>query len=543
MTEIYCDAFGENKRIAFSPGLNIIQGIGGSEDGPGANSIGKTTMLKIIDYAFGGKYYSDSNKDIIKYVGKHDICFTHFFNGISYYFKRDATKPGIVSCCADNSYTPQREISSQDFCKWLVAQYGLQNLDLTFREIVSLYSRIWDKPNKDVNRPLFRFNAQSVRNAIMSLIKLFEKHTSIQELYEQDEYLRKRQTVIANAVSYNLIEIPSKAEYSNILKELSEVQEKISSLEANISIASIDNIDSLFEQENSLYQLRQELLVQQGRAKRDLYRCQQNMKKLSPLNRTTFTSLQEFFPEIDIRRVEAVQSFHDNLCSILLSEFQQEESKLKQLLEEIKGSIQSVELKIQTLTELPMRTTEAIALLQQLAKRQDQLQTKLNLYNDKAADLSQKIENSKKLSQALSAITSEIQVDINEKICEYSAKIKTSNNKAPLLQINEKDYHYGVEDNTGTGKAYTDLLLFDLAILALTKLPILIHDSFLFNNIDDQTKFSLLRLYGQFPTKQLFISLDQYYGYENESVKEIIDSSVRLTLSGKSTLFGTDWRT
>ena len=51
LTEIYCEAFGKTKRIPFFAGLNVIQGIGG-------NSIGKSNALKIIDYAFGGRYLS-----------------------------------------------------------------------------------------------------------------------------------------------------------------------------------------------------------------------------------------------------------------------------------------------------------------------------------------------------------------------------------------------------------------------------------------------------------------------------------------------------
>ena len=76
LTEIYCEAFGTEKHIPFTLGLNIIQGRGG-------NSIGKSTVLKIIDYAFGGKYYSDSNDDVIKHVGDHEICFAHTFEGIT----------------------------------------------------------------------------------------------------------------------------------------------------------------------------------------------------------------------------------------------------------------------------------------------------------------------------------------------------------------------------------------------------------------------------------------------------------------------------
>ena len=40
LTEIYCEAFGEQKKVLFSPGLNVIQGYSDEADGNG-NSIGR----------------------------------------------------------------------------------------------------------------------------------------------------------------------------------------------------------------------------------------------------------------------------------------------------------------------------------------------------------------------------------------------------------------------------------------------------------------------------------------------------------------------
>ena len=213
LTEIYCEAFGEVKRIPFSSGLNVIQGIRG-------NSIGKSTALKIIDYAFGGKYYANSNEDIIKHVGPHDICFSHTFGGKPFYFKRDAQNSSKVLCCENSEYIPEKEMSIDEFCKWLLNKYELCHSDLTFRQIVGLYTRIWNKPNKEVNRPLYNHNAQSVSNAIISLVKLFDKYEPIRELEEQSEYLKKRQKILNEAINYHLLQIPSKKEHDSISAEL-----------------------------------------------------------------------------------------------------------------------------------------------------------------------------------------------------------------------------------------------------------------------------------------------------------------------------------
>lgn len=541
LTEIYCEAFGSQKIIPFSQGLNIIQGYSDESNG-GGNSIGKTNMLKIIDFAFGGKYYSDSNDDVIRHVGEHDICFTHMFNGRNYYFIRSTAEPTRVICCVDNKYTPKGEWSIQDFCAWLLKQYGIENLKLSFRDVVGLYSRIWNKPNKEVNRPLYNHNAQSVTDAIISLVKLFGLYGPIQELHEQDKYLKKRKTVFSNAVSYHLINVPTKKEYGNIQRQLSEIQKTIHTLRSNISIASNENIGQLNERGSQLYEQRELLQTQRERKKRELQRCRRNMTNLTPHNENVFEPLKEFFPDVNTDRIKEIQGFHNQLRSVLVGELKIEEEELQQSLSEIDFALRKNEEHIQELTGLPTQAETAVNQILELATKQEYLQNQLNLYEDKGKDAAQKVENSKMLSQILGTTTAKIQGQINDKILEYSSKIATSNSKAPVLQLTPKNYYYGVEDNTGTGKAYTDLLLFDLAVLSLTQLPILIHDSFLFNNIDDFTIQSFIHLYSCFVDKQIFVSLDQFYGKDNEEINDILYRSTRLMLTGHDMLYGKDWR-
>lgn len=535
LTEIYCEAFGKTKRIPFFAGLNVIQGIGG-------NSIGKSNALKIIDYAFGGRYYAESNDDVIKHIGDHDICFAHTFDNDTFYFKRNAKKYGKILKCTDDKYIPQSEISESDFCKWLCEKYEFQNLGLTFREMIGLYARVWNKPNKEVSRPLYNHNAQTVKDAIVSLIKLFDEYGAIKELNEHDEYLRKRSQILSKAVSYHLLKVPSQKEYTEITSELAKIKEKILQLKTNIAVGSFENAGNLNDQKNDLFEQRSELLVQQGRIKRDIQRCEKNIQKLYSFGETTFSQLTEFFPEVNIERIKEVQGFHESLRAILMEELRSEVSSLTRRLAEINEAINNNQQEIERITGLPTRSTEAMDKLLQLIKIQEQLQSQIELYDDKVADAIQKDETKGKLDQLLNEITSRVEKKINTQIKEYSDCIETSNGKAPILHLSNRQYDYGVEDNTGTGKAYTDLILFDLAVLSLTKLPVLIHDSFLFNNIDDLTKRSFLRLYNQFGDKQVFVSLDTFLGYDNQEINDILYSSTRLVLSENEMLFGKDWR-
>lgn len=60
--------------IVFGSGLNVILG----ED-DGSNSIGKSSTLLAIDYAFGGNTYGYKNGDIIRHVGDHSVFFKYKF--------------------------------------------------------------------------------------------------------------------------------------------------------------------------------------------------------------------------------------------------------------------------------------------------------------------------------------------------------------------------------------------------------------------------------------------------------------------------------
>ena len=73
LREIKCDKFishgQKRKPIRFHEGLNTVLG-GIAAD----NSIGKTTFMLIIDYAFGGSTFATS--DAASQIGDHTIYFT-----------------------------------------------------------------------------------------------------------------------------------------------------------------------------------------------------------------------------------------------------------------------------------------------------------------------------------------------------------------------------------------------------------------------------------------------------------------------------------
>lgn len=96
LKKIQCDKFISKGQvrppIEFKKGLNTI--LGGLNAN---NSIGKSTLLLIIDFAYGGNSYLDS--DAVNQVGLHTINFEFEFNGRSCFFSRSTTQRTTINKC------------------------------------------------------------------------------------------------------------------------------------------------------------------------------------------------------------------------------------------------------------------------------------------------------------------------------------------------------------------------------------------------------------------------------------------------------------
>lgn len=89
---IKCDKF-RHESISFSSGLNVVLG-----DEKASNSIGKSTLLMILDFVFGGETYLDYNSDTVAELGHHTYQFEFEFEK-KYYFERATVSPNIVELC------------------------------------------------------------------------------------------------------------------------------------------------------------------------------------------------------------------------------------------------------------------------------------------------------------------------------------------------------------------------------------------------------------------------------------------------------------
>jgi RNase adaptor protein for sRNA GlmZ degradation len=109
-----------------------------------------------------------------------------------------------------------------------------------------------------------------------------------------------------------------------------------------------------------------------------------------------------------------------------------------------------------------------------------------------------------------------------------------------VLTLAQNSYTYSAYEDTGTGKAYSNLILFDLALFETSNLPIVIHDSYLYKNVENNAVAEFIKLYISIG-KQSFISIDEFSKY-GDDVKKLITQKQVLKLSNNNMLYIKDWR-
>lgn len=207
--------------IIFHKGLNTI--LGGANAN---NSIGKSTMLLVIDFVFGG--YEYLNSDAINHVGVHEIHFMFEFSK-KYYFSRDTANKSTVYK-TDENFNHLEEISVEDFRKFLKEQYNLDFYLGSFRDAVGRYFRIYGKENHNEKDPLKAAPNEPTKNAIKALEKLYDSFRTLEEYQKAIDDLKAKIKASEDAKKQDVISygsIKNKKQYKENLKKLESLDEDL----------------------------------------------------------------------------------------------------------------------------------------------------------------------------------------------------------------------------------------------------------------------------------------------------------------------------
>lgn len=530
---IYCEKFLQ-KEIKFDKGLNAVLG-----DDIASNSIGKSTILMIIDFVFGGEEYIRKNHDAIDHLGHHEFKFVYEFGKEIYYFIRTTNEYKYISVC-NEKFEIQETIKLEQFTSLLQQQYSCEIEDLSFRNIIGRYFRVYGKENLNERKPIQYFEKETAQSSITALLKLFDKYKLIKSYEVQIKKLSDEKTVLADASKKDLIPHVTKTLFGKNEKKIIELNQQLETLKKDILSAST-NIEALISKE--ILQLRKEksgLITQKNVLESRLTRTQGNLKNKNINIKPELEQFVNYFPDFNVAQIEKVDRFHQTITKILKNELQDAEKELKLQIEVIEKQIleidQNMDSKLLINNAPKFAVDRVIELVGQIKQLNDD-----NGYFTKKKGLEESISTAtQNLDTLKEKILDEMCSQINIKMYELNKLIYVDGRRPPTLNIHGNKYTFDTYGDTGTGTAFANLISFDLALLDLTCLPAVAHDLPLLKNIENTALEGIMSIYSK-SQKQIFIAIDKLNSYNAQTAKLIQQHKV-LQLSKDKLLFIKNWK-
>ena len=533
LKEIHCVKFSETP-IVFGESLNVVLG-----DNVATNSIGKSTLLMVIDFVMGGDSFLKHNIDVINELGHHVYYFKFEFNNVIYAFSRSTSRHDIIHKC-DNDYNERESISIEEFREELMNLYGLISNDLTFRGYVSLSSRIWGKPNLNVKKPLHLVEEEKVIDVLNRILKLYGRFSYIKNLIEEESEIQSEYSLLSKAIKKELLPKINKKKYqdnkeviSNNTSEINDIKERLAVYATNIREIVNRNILSLKVRKDKL-------LVEQNNVDSRILRISNFIDNNKHIKSKKFHLLKKYFSNINEERIVKVEEFHSKITTILKNELIENRNSLLNEKLKIDSEIKSIDSNIAHELSNVENPNLIVDRIYDLSTSTEKAKND-NYFFDKEAELQDKAKRLKSdLKEERIKKLIEIETIINKTLNEFHSKIYGQTRKTPHLKFDENKYNYDIYEDTGTGKAYSNLILLDFSLFSTTTIPFIIHDSLLFKNIENEAVAKIIELYCIF-NKQSFIAIDEAQKYGIEVENKLSKLSV-IQLSKDKVLYIKNWK-
>lgn len=547
LVEVRCDKFISNGKvrepIRFHAGLNVVLG-----DDNGSNSIGKSTFLMILDFVFGGTDYIQKCVDVQENVKEHTICFAFDFGGQMYYFSRNTVDyNNVVKCNAEYQALPEEPLSLQKYGEFLCEHYALLAEGITWRGAIARFIRVYKRDTLDEERPLRSSKDESATVAIQRYMRLFDRYSSVEAQIKQAAKAEdEKETFRKSTQEYNHIRAAKndkeKAANDTRIAEL-EQQEQSLIDDNNSGLLDLDSMTAqrLSELNEALINFRrQRALVQTqlNSVRRDMTGEKRSFKR-------TFTDLERVFPNEEFHTLEEIEHFHQKLTKILEQEFAETERSLATTYALLSREIAAIQEQITEIKNVP---NVSQAILKEFA----QITTELNNLR-KANRNYDELQRLKQVAADYAATRDTIIADelliikntVNREMDSITLEILgDATHMPPVLKLEKLNkYTFKTPNDGGTGAQYRGLITFDLANMAVTPIPFVVHDSVLLKNIERAVFSAIIKVYHnqRQQGKQVFMAYDTLDAYDKET-RELVEENAVLQLSpGGNELFGWAW--
>ena len=542
LVEIMCEEFKDHGtprgRIQLHAGLNTVMG-----SSSGSNSIGKSTFLMIIDFVFGGDDYVEKLTDVQTEVGEHRICFAfQFKDGVHYFSRSNVDYKNVQKC--DKDYRPLKDglISITQYLSFLQTHYDMELEGLTFRNAIGRSIRVYKRETLDEEHPLHQAKQETAKSAIEGLLKLTDLYSGIEAQSKVTAEAKDKYSTFKKAQKYQYIPFVTKqSDYNKNEGRIAELTAQAEELarKSSSGLLDLDSVQaeqlSILQGKLSNFKRQRSHLLAQLRA----IRADQNLGKKS--FKRNYDDLLRFFPEVNLQRIEAIEGFHKQLVGILKKEFSETEESIQATLALIESEMAQIE---ESISQMAKTTDLSKVVLEQYAAIDKELKT-LQTANENYLKTMELSQVAKAYEEELNRLVVEqiaiMQQEINTEMVRINNEIYGGRKTSPTLTISDASHYvFFTPRDGGTGAQYKGLVVFDLAMLELTRLPVIAHDSVMLKHIEDDAIEKIVELYASTP-KQVFIAMDKEGSYTPKTQK-ILEATKVLQLSpGAGALFGRTW--
>ncbi len=202
--------------------------------------------------------------------------------------------------------------------------------------------------------------------------------------------------------------------------------------------------------------------------------------------------------------------------------------------------VASAEMKLLESAKAVGRPSGLVDKMLELSSEEKELRDQIRFRDIKTSIDGQVGEISAKIIDNSSKSLSIIESKLNSTMSKYISRFYEGNPVPPKIALSETRYEFNHNEDSGTGKAYANMIALDMSVLEETYLPVLIHDLIVFSNIEDHAIEDILQEYSS-TKKQVFIAIDKTNRF-NKNIQKLVKCNEFLALGSDKLAFGKSWK-
>lgn len=306
----------------------------------------------------------------------------------------------------------------------------------------------------------------------------------------------------------------------------------------NVDENEVKEINQLNELERELQDLRRVIRNKED----ELHLLKLNIQQGVYPTEADLKSLQEFFPNVNLKKLIDIEAFHNKIQYILKEKLETATTRIEEIIKPLKKQEINLLEKIKNFKPSQIFIDEFLDTYTKIDHEIQKLNDENTAFEQRNSLQEQKNKANARYQEHMKSILKKIEITINENMEKISDFVTMNEYNPPELTIN-KYYSYSFETpkDDGTGINNRGLIVYDLVILEATVLPAIALDSLLFDSMSRPDLSKLIEVYNKEDAKQIFISLDKTNTCSDEA-KAIIENKTVIKLDNNELcLFGDKW--